>query len=106
LGLGLTVGQHLDAAPPRRRLTVVDLAEIENVTLNDAAAAHPPVLDNAPVAMALAVLVPGLAAKKHAPKTLATNQPGQPGRSALHPQSALQAQENRRNPPVHGNETA
>lgn len=86
-GLGRAVGEHRNAAAPRRLLAIVDLAKIENVTLNDAATAYPQALDHAPVAMALAVLVPGLAAQKHAPKTPSTNEARQPGRSALQPRS-------------------
>ena len=56
---------HLDRAAPRHALAVVDLAEIENLALNDPAAADPDVLHHAPVAVLLAVLEASLAAHEH-----------------------------------------
>ena len=46
-------------------MAVVDLAEIENLALNDAAAADPDVLHHTPVAVLLAVLEASLAAHEH-----------------------------------------
>ena len=57
--------QHLDGAAPRRALAVVDLAEIQDLTLDDPAAAHAAVLHHAPVAVFLAVLESLLAAHEH-----------------------------------------
>ena len=57
--------QHLDRAAPRRALAVVDLAEIQDLSLHDPAAAHAAVFDHAPVAVLLAVLESLLAAHEH-----------------------------------------
>ena len=48
--VGLLV-QHLDRPPPSQFLRVVDLAEMENVLLNDPPASNTFVLDDAPIAM-------------------------------------------------------
>jgi len=51
---------------PARPRTVVDLAEIQHVTLHGPTASRPAVLDDAPVAVLLAVLAASLVAQKHA----------------------------------------
>ena len=56
---------HLDGAAPGRALAVVDLAEIDNVALNNPAATDPDVLHHAPVAVLLAVFEASLAAHEH-----------------------------------------
>src|SRR5262249_45434374 len=50
---------------PRRLLSIVDLAEIENGALRDLAACQTSVLDHAEIPMILAVLTPVCAAQKH-----------------------------------------
>jgi hypothetical protein len=56
--------QHLDRLTPSQFLRAVDLAEIQNVLLNDTPARDRLVLDDAPVAMFLAVLPANLVAQK------------------------------------------
>ena len=58
---------HLDRAPPRGTLAVVDLAQVQHLALHHAPAAHAHVLHHAPVAVLLAVFEPFLAAHEHAP---------------------------------------
>ena len=57
--------QHRDRPPPRQFLRVVDLPQIQHVPLHHASAADTPVLDNAPVAVLLAVLLASRRAQKH-----------------------------------------
>jgi hypothetical protein len=52
----------LPKGTPRRLLTVVDLPQIQDVTLYNAPAGAAPVLDDAPGAMVLAVLAANLGA--------------------------------------------
>src|SRR5215467_15106197 len=59
--IGLLV-QHLDRFAPSTLLRSIDLAEIENVPLTHLAAGNALVLDNAPVAVLLAVLLTNRAA--------------------------------------------
>jgi hypothetical protein len=47
---------HRDRPPPRQFLRVVDLAQIQHVPLHHAPAGDPRVLDDAPVAVLLAIL--------------------------------------------------
>src|SRR5205823_8599777 len=51
--------------PPRQLLGVVDLTQIQHVPLHHASPGGPRVLDNAPVAMLLAILPANLAAQEH-----------------------------------------
>src|SRR5271167_1871332 len=81
--------QHLDRLAPSQFLRAVDLAEIQNVLLNDTPTGDTLVLDNAPVAMFLAVLPANLVAQKHAGADLSANRPPwKYPRSALQPFSA------------------
>ena len=64
-GTAGVVVEHLDRLAPRRSLRGVDLAEIQHVTLHDAAAVETLVLDDAPVAVRLAVLLSLGASQKH-----------------------------------------
>jgi len=48
--------QNLDRSPPSQLLRIVDLAQVQHVPLHHAPARNPRVLDNAPVAMLLAIL--------------------------------------------------
>src|SRR6202022_489830 len=56
---------HRDRPPPRQFLRVVDLAQVQHVPLHHSPAADPRVLDNAPVAVLLAILPANLAAQEH-----------------------------------------
>ena len=64
-GLRSTVLQNRNRPPPRQLLRVVDLAEIQHVPLHHAPAAEPRVLDNAPIAVLLAILPASFAAQEH-----------------------------------------
>jgi hypothetical protein len=57
--------EHLDRAPPRQLLCVVDLAQVQHVPLYHAPPGNPRALDNAPIAMLLAILPANLAAQEH-----------------------------------------
>ena len=57
--------QHLDRAPPRRTLAVIDLPQIQHLALHHPPATHAHVLHHAPIAVFLTVLVACLAAHKH-----------------------------------------
>ena len=65
----LALGKHFNGPPPGGLLAVVDLAEIKHLALNHAATTNPTALHKTPGAVHLAVLAPGLAAKKHAPES-------------------------------------
>jgi hypothetical protein len=65
--------QHLDGAPPRQLLRVVDLAQMQHMLLDDASACDAFVLDDAPVAMPLAVLDANLVAQEHSGTALFTD---------------------------------
>ena len=56
---------HINRAAPRRTLAVVDLAQIEDLTLNHPAATDPDVLHHTPIAVLLAVLEASFAAHEH-----------------------------------------
>jgi hypothetical protein len=56
---------NLDRAPPRQLLGAVDLAQVQHVPLHHAATGDTRVLDNAPVAMLLAILPAVLVAQEH-----------------------------------------
>jgi hypothetical protein len=56
---------QLDRPPPRQFLRVVDLTQLQHVPLHHAPAADPRVLDNAPVAVLLAILLANFAAQEH-----------------------------------------
>jgi hypothetical protein len=47
---------HFKSAAPLRLLAAPNLAQVQHLSLDHFAAAHAPVLDNAPVAVLLAVL--------------------------------------------------
>src|SRR6266446_5091587 len=55
-GLRGAILQNLDRPPPCQFLRVVDLAEVQHVPLHHAPPGDPRVLDNAPVAVLLAIL--------------------------------------------------
>jgi hypothetical protein len=57
--------QNLDRPPPRQFLSVIDLTQIQHVPLHHAPAGNACVLDNAPVAMLLAILPADFAAQEH-----------------------------------------
>jgi hypothetical protein len=54
-------------------LRIVDLAQMQHMLLDDTAARDAFVLDNAPIAMLLAVLVANLVAQKHGGEALFTD---------------------------------
>ena len=60
------VAEDLDRPRPRRALAVVDLAEMQHMTLNHPPAPNAPVPHHRPTSMLLAVLPPNLAAQKPA----------------------------------------
>src|ERR1700693_225501 len=57
--------QRFDRLAPRGPLAVVDLAQIQHMPLHRATAGDPAVLDNAPIAVLLAVFAAKLVARKH-----------------------------------------
>jgi hypothetical protein len=66
--------QHLDRPAPSQLLRVVDLAEMKHVFLHHAPVRDALVLDDAPIAMPLAVLVANpVVAQKHGGAALFTN---------------------------------
>jgi hypothetical protein len=81
--------ENFDGLVPRRGLGRADLAQIQNVALHHSAAREALVLDDAPVAVRLAILLsPGLP-QKHDPATLAKGiRRWEWGRSSLQPFSA------------------
>jgi len=56
--------QNRDRPPPRQFLRVVDLAQVQHVPLPHAPPGDPRVLDNAPVAVLLAILLANFAAQE------------------------------------------
>jgi hypothetical protein len=60
--------ERLDRLTPGGTLIVVDLAQIEHVSLHSPTAGYAAVLDDAPVAVLLAVLPANLLAQKHSPR--------------------------------------
>jgi hypothetical protein len=77
--------EDFDALAPRLFLAVVDLPEIEQLTLGRLTASHAARLDDAPIAVKLSVLLARVTAEKHDRRQIA-NRPWaiQEGRSALH----------------------
>jgi hypothetical protein len=76
--------QDLNASAPRLALRVVDLAQIENMSLYYSAAARALALDDAPVAVQLAVFLADFGTQKHAGEFLRNRCLLQRPRSALH----------------------
>src|SRR5690242_16202084 len=58
--------KRFDRPAPGRTLAVVDLTQVEHMPLYRAAACNAPVLNDAPIAVLLAVLPTGLGTQKHA----------------------------------------
>ena len=58
--------ERFDRLAPCGSLAVIDLAQIQHLPLHRPPAGHPAVLDDAPVAVLLAVLAANLVAQKHA----------------------------------------
>ena len=77
--------RHLDRAAPRRALPVVDLPEVQHLTLNHPAVAVANVLHHAPVTVFLAVLEAPLGSHEHGPMACPNHQTNQGVRSALQP---------------------
>ncbi|MBV8936128.1 MAG: hypothetical protein JO095_10015 [Alphaproteobacteria bacterium] len=65
--------QHLDRTAPGPLLAVVDLAQIQHMALHHPAAGNAPVLDDAEIAMLLAVLPANLLAQKHCAREVAAS---------------------------------
>ena len=57
--------ENLDTPAPRHLLVIVDLAEIEHVSLDNAALGYTPVLNQTPIVMLLAILFAHAASQKH-----------------------------------------
>ena len=84
--------ENLDGLAPYRSLRGIDLAQIQNVTLHDAATCDTLVLDDAPIVVRLAVfLALGLPQKHDAESSRANLHVGM-GRSSLQPISAVFAE--------------
>jgi hypothetical protein len=66
--------KHLNRSAPRQLLGIIDLAQIEYVPLHHASAGHTLVLDNAEVAVLLAVLPANRLAQEHAREITARHQ--------------------------------
>ncbi len=62
----LILFEHVDAPAPSRLLRIVDLPEVEHLTLHYAPIGDPAVFDNAPVTMLFAVFDSLLGTQKHA----------------------------------------
>jgi hypothetical protein len=73
-----TLVQSTNRPAPRGMLRVVDLAEIQQRTLQNAVIRRAIALDNAPVAMLLAILEPLIGAQEHGAESLRA----QPARSS------------------------
>ena len=61
-GVAAAAFQHVDRFAPGGALGVVDLAQVQHVPLHDASALASAVLDDAPIAVRLAILLSCLAA--------------------------------------------
>ena len=61
-----TILEDFDCLQPCLTLTIVDLPEVEDLTLNHASTGHPAVLHHAPIPVLLPILLPIRAAQKHA----------------------------------------
>jgi hypothetical protein len=57
--------ENLDTPVPRHLLVIVDLAQIEHVSLDNSALSYPPVLNQTPIVMLLAILFARAASQKH-----------------------------------------
>ena len=82
--------ENLDRLAPGRRLGRADLTQIQNVELHHAAAVEALVLDDAPVAVRLAILLPQGLPQKHDVANLARQtRRWERGRSSLQPFSTV-----------------
>src|SRR5260370_10684685 len=85
-GLRRAVLENRDRPAPRQFLRVVDLAQVQHVPLRHASPGDPRVLDNAPVAVLLAILPANFAAQEHDGRQLsAHSRPSEYTRAALQP---------------------
>ena len=57
---------HLDSLEPTRFLAVIDLPEVQNLTLNDPIALGASILDDAPIPVLFSVLEAGFSTQEHA----------------------------------------
>src|SRR5690348_11818792 len=57
--------QHVDGLAPSQLLAVIDVTKVQNMLLHHSATGNAFVLDNAPVAVLLAVFFPCLGAQEH-----------------------------------------
>src|ERR1700691_4023699 len=76
--------EPLDHPAPRRVLTVVDLAQIQNRTLHHPTARTAPAFDNAPIPVLLAVLPSPCESQVHGPRFYAQTKIRKERRSSLH----------------------
>jgi hypothetical protein len=89
----LTVLENLDRLAPALALAVIDFAQVEHMALDDLAAGHALVFDDAPIVVRLAILEAFAAAQKHDGTGLWTFfGPWEQGRSALQPLLAFFAE--------------
>src|ERR1700722_16016026 len=84
--------EHRDGLAPHRGLRGIDLAQIQHVTLHNAAACDTLVLDDAPILVRLAVFLPSGLPQKHAANLATRICCWKQGRSSLQPISAVAAQ--------------
>src|ERR1700679_587245 len=88
--------ENFDGLAPGRGLGRTDLAQIQHVALHHSATREAQVLDDAPVAVRLAVLLSLGLPQKHDPANLASRiRRGERGRSSLQPFSTMVAQNSR-----------
>jgi hypothetical protein len=86
------VVENLDGSSPRRSLRAVDLTQVEDVALHDAAAGNALVLDHTPIVVCLAILLSLGLPQKHDTTNLAVGiRRREQGRSSLQPISAVLA---------------
>ena len=88
--------QHLDRSAPGRALTVVDLAQVQHLTLHHAIVEVADVLHHAPVTVFLAVLEAPLGTHEHGPIACPKHRRNQGARSALQPFGCHASQSNQR----------
>ena len=86
--------QHLDGPAPRRPLAVVDLTQIQHLTLNHTPVAVAAVLHHAPVPVLFAVFETSLGAHEQGAIACPNHTPNQGPRSALQPNSHRPCQSN------------
>src|ERR1700735_1809561 len=88
--------ENFDGFAPGRGLRRADIAQIQDVALHNAAGPEAMVLDDAPIAVRLAILLPPGLPQKHDAENLAKGiRGGEQGRSSLQRFSTILAQYSR-----------